>query len=1296
MFMSRITELTTTAIGLLIALAALGCGAETGSVGSESGKLLPGGGVVSDDFNTGSLDTSLWQVVDPQGDGTVALVGAGTQDALLELSVPAGTSHDAWTNNTTLRVMQAATNDDFELEIKFESVPGSKYQSQGFIVEQDASNYIRYDVYHDGKSLRAFSATFTEGTPTVRVSQKISSGPVIYLRLSRSSNQWTASYSYDGTSWATATSFSHSLAVSSVGPFAGNFNPAPAYTAIVDYFIETSSPIDPEDPPLCDPSGALLLTTQAVSGTIVRSPDQLTYSCGDVVTLTAQPDVGATFLGWGGALSGSANPQSITINDDTTVIANFDLDTTAPQVSNVSVTTDQTSAAITWQTDELSTGLVEYGLTTAYELGSVSSNTLSTAHSVSLQGLVEGQTYHYRITVEDSFANSVVGSDATLTTDNAICVLTTHAENGTILRSPNQPSYDCGTAVTLTAQPAPGGTFLGWGGALSGLTNPETIVVVADTTVSASFSLDTTPPQISGVTATSGETSAIISWQTNEPTTGLVEYGLTPSYELGSVASGALATSHAVSISGLADGMIYHYRVTALDGLANASWTGDATFMTTPSGGGGTGGTGGGGPTPGAILSDDFYDGVLDESLWAIVDPVGDGTVGFAGAGTEDARLLLSVPSGTTHDAWTENTTLRVTQPAADEDLAIEVKFESVPAQRYQGQGLLVEEDPSNYVRLDFYSDGKSLRVFCATFENGSATVRENLKISSLVTPHLRLTRSGDQWTAEYSDDGSSWSTAASFNHSLAVTAVGVFASNFSPNPAYTAVVDYFFDVGSPISPEDSPSCSAGELFTLATSSTGPGLVDRTPDKPNYECGELVTLTAQSDPGADFLGWSGDASGTVNPLTVTIGGDTSIGADFDLDNVPPQVSGVSAVPTTGSATVSWQTDEVSTGYVEYGLTTSYELGSVASSSTSTSHGVTLLGLASAETYHFRITAADSLSNSITTGDSTFTTAAASANGPTIEVWYGESQTFGALGEAQQWVNVLGQVYDPDGLSVLTYSLNGGPAQSLSVGPFRRLAEPGDFNVELDFQELSPGLNTVAIRSVDGLGYETIKTVDVTYSAGNVWPSSFVADWSSAASISDVAQVVDGRWSIVGGELRNDLQRYDRAVAIGDVSWTDYEVTVPVTVHSINPDGFGGINGAPGVGVMLKWPGHSDWTGEQQPNWGYYPIGGGGWVEFAANGDGQLRLDDFTPGGVFKRDTQRVIGIGTTYIWKIRVESRQDNSTLYQLKVWPAGTSEPVGWDLAEAEQNDVPGGSMLLLAHFADVSFGNITISPLE
>ncbi len=49
-----------------------------------------------------------------------------------------------------------------------------------------------------------------------------------------------------------------------------------------------------------------------------------TYHYGDVVALTANPQVGETFANWSGDLAGSTNPETITINGDKTVTANFE------------------------------------------------------------------------------------------------------------------------------------------------------------------------------------------------------------------------------------------------------------------------------------------------------------------------------------------------------------------------------------------------------------------------------------------------------------------------------------------------------------------------------------------------------------------------------------------------------------------------------------------------------------------------------------------------------------------------------------------------------------------------------------------------------------------------------------------------------------------------------------------------------------------------------------------------------------------------------------------------------------
>ncbi len=70
--------------------------------------------------------------------------------------------------------------------------------------------------------------------------------------------------------------------------------------------------------------------------------------------------------------------------------------------------------------------------------------------------------------------------------------------------------------------------------------------------------------------------------------------------------------------------------------------------------------------------------------------------------------------------------------------------------------------------------------------------------------------------------------------------------------------------------------------YTLSVTVVGNGSVAKAPDQATYDHGTNVQLTATADPGWAFGGWSGDASGFTNPLTVSMTSNKSITATFTL------------------------------------------------------------------------------------------------------------------------------------------------------------------------------------------------------------------------------------------------------------------------------------------------------------------------------------------------------------------------------------------------------------------------------
>jgi uncharacterized repeat protein (TIGR02543 family) len=89
-----------------------------------------------------------------------------------------------------------------------------------------------------------------------------------------------------------------------------------------------------------------------------------------------------------------------------------------------------------------------------------------------------------------------------------------------------------------------------------------------------------------------------------------------------------------------------------------------------------------------------------------------------------------------------------------------------------------------------------------------------------------------------------------------------------------------------------------------------------------YDPGTTATLTAIPDAGYTFTGWTGDVSGTTNPLTLTIDASKTVGATFAADLSDADADGLTAY----DEVTLHHTDPTKADSDNDGLTDAYEVG----------------------------------------------------------------------------------------------------------------------------------------------------------------------------------------------------------------------------------------------------------------------------------------------------------------------------------------------------------------------------------
>jgi hypothetical protein len=304
----------------------------------------------------------------------------------------------------------------------------------------------------------------------------------------------------------------------------------------------------------------------------------------------------------------------------TTDALSVETDEDAPIISNVSVgSLTQTSADVTWETDEAATSKVYMSATSPVDMAGatiVMDVTPKTSHGISFSILSASTTYYYIVESTDAVGNTATTSEDEFTTEpepepadeiapeiatlnvdasttEALLTWTTNEGAESVVWISETSPVD--TSVAGTEQ---NGFVTNHERTLTGLTAETTyyyIVAVTDeagnvtTTSEDSFETeaepapaDTTAPVISNVAATmTGSTSAQVTWTTNEDAMSTIYYSVTSPVDTGSadtMTSAILSTSHTFDLLGLTASSTYYFIVESADGLGNTAAGAEDSF----------------------------------------------------------------------------------------------------------------------------------------------------------------------------------------------------------------------------------------------------------------------------------------------------------------------------------------------------------------------------------------------------------------------------------------------------------------------------------------------------------------------------------------------------------------------------------------------------------------------------------------------------------------------------------------------------------------------------------------------
>ena len=612
--------------------------------------------------------------------------------------------------------------------------------------------------------------------------------------------------------------------------------------------------------------------------------------------------------------------------------------TNPPVISNVqSSSVTGSSATITWTTDVPSDSQVQYGPTTSYGQSSTLNTSAVTLHSVTLTGLQQSTTYHFRVRSANAYGTTY-SSDYTFTTTDGTSVddIIIESRSG----GQNYAWYsESGSLGDSTSKSAAAGVTAGigsrYGSTYISVANEKHAYFTADIAQAGTYEVFATwgaganrrNPIRHAVTHLNGTTNVDVDQSASSDT--WVSLG-TYQFAAGSGTGRVDVNNTAIDVSGsfYADAVKWVYK------FANPS----TIVITNVQAGSITANS--------AAISWTTNEAATSQVQYGTSTSYGSTTTLDSNLVTSHAQTLSGLTAGTLYHYRVVSTNANGTTYSPDYTFTTLAPpaISAVAASGITSSGATITWTTNQA--------STSQVQYGTTTSYGSTTTLD----TSLVTSHSQ-TLSGLAAGTLYhyrviSTNANGTSTSSDYTFTtLGPPAISSVAASAITNSG--ATIGWTTDQASTSQVQYGTTTSYGSTTTLNSS--------------------LVTSHSQT--------LSGLAAKTLyhyRVISTNANGSTTSSDYTFTTSGPPAISNVQATGVTAtSATITWTTDTASDSKVDYGLTTSY--GSQATSASQvTSHSVTLTGLTAGTTYHFKCTSANAYGTGAST-DHTFVT----GSGPSI-------------------------------------------------------------------------------------------------------------------------------------------------------------------------------------------------------------------------------------------------------------------------------------------------------------------------